>query len=79
MKITAKIDVEITTKIRALVAIIAVLCAPAAFPGQAETDTKSTPPPPPIEKKERNPLCFLDGKLCFESAGSAPAFRLLVR
>src|SRR6266568_3972009 len=65
MKIIAKTPAEIIKKIP-LLAIIAVLCTPASFAGQAETDAKSTAPPPPVEKKEANPLCFLDGKLCFD-------------
>ena len=66
MKITIKTTDEIIKKIPALLAIIAVLCTPVLFAGQAETDAKSTASPPPVEKKEANPLCFLDGKLCFD-------------
>src|SRR5437870_823962 len=66
MQITTKTTDEITKKIPALLAIIALLCGSAAFAGQAEIDAKSTAPPPPVEKKEANPLCFFDGKLCFD-------------
>lgn len=66
MKLTTKTTDEIIKKIPALLASIAVLCTPASFAGPAETDAKSTAPPPPVEKKEANPLCFFDGKLCFD-------------
>src|SRR6266480_2798877 len=58
--------IEIATKIPALLLIFAFVGPFSPLAGEAETDAKSTPPPPPLEKKEANPLCFLDGKLCFD-------------
>jgi hypothetical protein len=54
------------TRIAALLLIFAFVWASSVLAGQAETDAKSTAPPPPVEKKEANPFCFLDGKLCFD-------------
>src|SRR5882724_1766479 len=65
MKIAAKISGKII-KISALVLIFAFVRPFSAFAGLDEIDAKSTPPPPPVEKKEVNPLCFLDGKICFD-------------
>jgi len=65
MKITIKISQKITRIIPALLLVVTCLCAPPGFGGQPELDAKSTPPPPPLVK-EANPLCFLDGKLCFD-------------
>jgi len=65
IKIATKISGKIT-KIPALLLIFAFVRPFSALAGEAETDAKSTPPPPPLEKKEANPLCFLDGKLCFD-------------
>src|SRR6266705_871484 len=65
IKIATKISGKIT-KIPALLLIFAFIRPFSALAGQEETDAKSTAPPPPIEKKEANPLCFLDGKLCFD-------------
>ena len=64
-KIATKISGKIT-KIPALLLIFAFVWPFSVLAGQAETDAKSTAPPPPVEKKEANPLCFLDGKLCFD-------------
>ena len=50
MKLTTKGTDEIIKKIPALLAIIAVLCTPVLFAGQAETDAKSTASPPPISR-----------------------------
>ena len=66
MKITTKITDKIVGKIPIFLPIIAILSTTAAFAGQGEIDAKSTASPPPVEKKEANPLCFLDGKLCFD-------------
>src|SRR5438094_1361256 len=65
IKIPTKIPVNIA-KIPALVLIFAFVRSFSAFAGLAEIDAKSTPSPPPVEKKEANPLCFLDGKLCLD-------------
>src|SRR5947199_9248894 len=65
IKIATKISGKIT-KIPALLLIFAFVRPFSALVGEAETNAKSTPPPPPLEKKEANPLCFLDGKLCFD-------------
>jgi hypothetical protein len=65
IKITTEISCMIT-RIPALVLIFAFVWPFSALAGQAETDAKSTAPPPPVEKKEANPFCFLDGKLCFD-------------
>src|SRR5438876_3127965 len=47
--------------------LIFVFASPfSTLAGQLEADAKSTPPPPPVDKKEVNPLCFLDGKICFD-------------
>ena len=51
--------------IRALIFIAAALTTLTAFAGPLQTDAKS-PPPPPMEKKEANPLCFMDGKICID-------------
>jgi hypothetical protein len=66
MKITIKISQKIIRIIPGLLLVVACLYAPSGFGGQGELDAKSTAPPPPVEKKEANPLCFLDGKLCFD-------------
>jgi hypothetical protein len=66
MKITIKISQNIIRIIPGLLLVVACLCATPGFGGQPELDAKSTAPPPPVEKKEPNPLCFLDGKLCFD-------------
>ena len=65
IKIATKISGKIT-KIPALLLIFAFVWPFSVLAGEAETDAKSTAPPPPVEKKEANPLCFLDGKLCFD-------------
>src|SRR6266852_3622044 len=64
-QIATKISGRIT-KIPALLLIFAFARPLSALAGQAEIDAKSTPSPPPVEKKEANPLCFLDGKFCFD-------------
>jgi Alginate export len=66
MKITIKISQKMIRVIPGLLLVVACLCASPGFGGQPELDAKSTAPPPPVEKKEANPLCFLDGKLCFD-------------
>ena len=53
-------------KIPVLLLILTSVRPFSAIAGDALTDAKSTAPPPPIEKKEANPLCFFDGKLCFD-------------
>jgi len=52
--------------IKILVLIFALAWSFSVFAGELETDAKSTAPPPAVEKKEVNPLCFLDGKICFD-------------
>ena len=66
MKTTTEITDKIVGKIPIFLPIIVILSATAAFAGQGEIDAKSTASPPPVEKKEANPFCFLDGKLCFD-------------
>ena len=66
MKITIKISQKMIRVIPGMLLVVACLCASSGFGGQPELDAKSTPPPPPLEKKEANPFCFLDGKLCFD-------------
>jgi hypothetical protein len=64
-----KISTEVSTKIPkipALVLIFAFIRPLFALAGLEQIDTKSTPPPPPVETKQVNPLCFLDGKICFD-------------
>jgi hypothetical protein len=46
--------------------IFAFVGSLSALAGRVETDAKSTPTPPPVDKKEANPLWFLDGKLCLD-------------
>src|SRR4030095_6615250 len=53
-------------KIPALLLIFAFVPPLSVLAGEPLTDAKSTPPPPPVENKEVNPLCFLDGKICFD-------------
>lgn len=53
-------------KIPALLAIFAFVGSFSALAGDLQIDAKSTPSPPPVEKKEANPLCLLDGKICFD-------------
>ena len=65
IKTTTEISWKIA-KIPALLLISAFIWPFPAFAGQTETDAKAIAPPPPVEKKEANPLCFLDGKLCFD-------------
>ena len=65
IKIPTKISRKIT-KIPGLFLIFPFALPFSAFAGEVERDAKSTPPPPPVEKKEANPLCFLDGKICFD-------------
>src|SRR4030095_11749151 len=65
IKTTTEISWKIA-KIPALLLIFAFVWPFPAFAGHTETDTKAIAPPPPVEKKEANPLCFLDGKLCFD-------------
>ncbi len=64
-KITAEIFRKIP-KILALVLILAFVRPFSALAGESLIDAKSTPPAPPVEKKQVNPLCFLDGKICFD-------------
>jgi hypothetical protein len=54
------------TKMCALLLMFALVRSFSALAGDLGIDAKSTPPPPPVEKKEVNPLCFLDGKICFD-------------
>src|SRR5262245_38167092 len=65
IRIAAKIPGKIT-KIAAFLLIFAFVRPFSALAGEALTDAKSTAPPPPLEKKEVNPFCFLDGKICFD-------------
>jgi hypothetical protein len=64
-KITTEISRKIP-KIPPLLFIFAFVRPFSALAGEALIDAKSTLPPPPVEKKEANPLCFLDGKICFD-------------
>ena len=54
------------TNIPALLSLFAFACSFSALAGDALTDAKSMPSPPPVEKKEVNRFCFLDGKICFD-------------
>src|SRR5947208_16990569 len=65
IKIAIKIFAKIT-KIPVFFLIFVFVGTVSALAGEELIDAKSTPPPPPLEKKEANPLCFLDGKLCFD-------------
>jgi len=65
MEIAAKISRKISN-IAALVLIFAFVRGFSALAGELEIDAKSTLPPPPVEKKEANLLCLLDGKICFD-------------
>jgi len=60
-----KISVSII-KVPALLLIFAFVRSFSALAGEVQIDAKSTPSPPLVEKKEPNPLCFLDGKICFD-------------
>ena len=65
IKIATEISAKIT-KIPAFLLVFLFAWPFSALAGLAEIDAKSTPTPPPVEKKEANQLCFLDGKICFD-------------